>query len=175
MSVNIIDFIKKIYNNIKLFSEDVFVTQSDLKKFYLLKDLTPYVSITASSDWTIADKNLRITGNLMTLYINAYRNSNISAGAISNLQIATISIPTYTSNNHCPPLRAIYRTNGANSTNKGPNAFYTNTSSANEFTIDLTSTHAAISSGSKNKINTTVCFPVVFSSGSDFKNWVRGW
>ena len=133
LSINIIDFIKKIYNCIALFDENTFVTKSDLKKFYLLKDLTPYVSITADSGWTIVDKNLRITGNLMTLYINAYRNSNISAGAISNLQIAKINIPTYGSNNHCPPLRGIFRTNGANSTGRGPNAFYTNVNSANEF------------------------------------------
>ena len=112
----------------------------------------------------------------MTLYIKAHRSSNISAGAISNLQIATIIIPSYESNNHCPPMDSMYRVGGVNSVNKGPNAFYTNVTNPYNFTVALTATHAAISSGSSNNnIDTTLCFPVVFTSGGALKNWIRGW
>lgn len=174
MSVNIIDFIKALCNKIKLFSEDAFVTKSDMRKFYLVKNLTPYVTITASTNWTLNSScYLKITGNLMTVYISAKYSSKIANGAISNLQIATITIPTYATDSHCPPISKIFRVGGASATSKGPNAFYTNTSNATSFTVALTSTHAAIAANTY--INTTMCFPIVFSSASELRDWVRGW
>ena len=90
--VNIIDLIKRMLNKLSQYNEGYYLTKNNIKNFYSKKDISNKFDVTAESGWTIVDKNITLSGNLLTVYLVATHNTQIAAGAISNLKIATFSI-----------------------------------------------------------------------------------
>lgn len=167
--VNIIDLIKRMLNKLSQYNEGSYLTKTNIKNFYSKKDITDKFGVTAESGWTIVNKNITLSGNLLTVYLVATHNAKIAAGAISNLKIATFNIKPQYRSTASPitkenlPILIQFRGSAPNSTYLGPNVFFTNVVDNNTFSVALSATHAAIAANKK--INTTLCFPVVIDKG----------
>lgn len=159
--INILNIFNKFYEKIKK-AQSLLVSKKQLTNFYKLKDLTNSCTFTAGSNWTISQKNVMITGNVMRTYIKAAPKAKVDEGAITNQVICTIKVPCSASSQ--PPFKDFYQTSANNSINGGVAIFRTASSVIENgylsYNVSITGTHASIAA--KSNIDVTVVSLVTF-------------